>query len=121
MVDGGGGWEGDGKGGGERGRGTSCPLNRRPRRRLRYRRPSAPTLWRLVAVEHIKMQESRHQEVRDVHELVDMEINRSTGQHVGLLAAQPAGLHEVVDHVERGVPRRQRQIFALILSMRVRE
>jgi hypothetical protein len=57
----------------------------------------------IVVSENIEMKERRHQEVRNVHQLVDVKINRGAGEHVGLLARQPASPNEVINHVERRV------------------
>src|SRR5581483_1323571 len=44
----------------------------------------------VAVAENVQMKKRRHQEVRHIHQLIDVEVNRRTGQHVGLLARQPA-------------------------------
>src|SRR5437867_8730290 len=68
----------------------------------------------VVAPEDIEMKKRRHQEVRHIDQLVDVEVDRGAGEHVGLLARQPPGPNEVIDHVERRIPGRERQIFTLV-------
>ncbi len=66
----------------------------------------------IFAAEDVEMKERRHQEVRNVHQLVNVEVNGGAGEHVGLLARQPPGPNQVINHVERSIPRRERQILA---------
>src|SRR5439155_1077064 len=61
-----------------------------------------------VILENIEMKKRRHQEVRYIHQLVDVEVDRGAGEHIGLLARQLPGANQVIDHVERRIPRQER-------------
>ena len=69
-----------------------------------------------MASEDVEMKERGYQEVRNVHQLVNVEINGGAGEHVGLLARQPPRPNEVINHIERRIPSRERQILALVFS-----
>src|SRR5580658_9377349 len=57
----------------------------------------------LLRHEYVAVKDRRHTEVRHIDQLRDIEINGHAHQYVGLLPAQPFGLDQIVDHVERGI------------------
>src|SRR5918994_1805960 len=79
---------------------------------------STPCIWDTsgLADEDVLRQERRHQHVRDVDKLADLEVDRDAAECIALLAGPPT-LDEVVDHVEQCVAGSERRVLGAVLAL----